>query len=49
MTSPYENADKLFKGKMFDFRGYRIAMDEKKVKDTYKWGKNLLGLEQDEA
>ena len=24
-------------------------MDEKKVKDTYKWGKNLLGLEQDEA
>jgi hypothetical protein len=44
MTSPYDNADELFKGKMFDFRGYRIAMDEKKVKDTYKWGKKLLGL-----
>jgi hypothetical protein len=44
VTSPYENADKLFKGRLFDFRGYRIAMDEKKVKDTYKWGKKLLGL-----
>jgi hypothetical protein len=44
VTSPYENADELFKGRLFDFRGYRIAMDEKKVKDTYKWGKQLLGL-----
>lgn len=49
MTSPYENADELFKGRMFDIRGYRIAMDEKKVKDTYKWGKKLLGLEQNES
>ncbi len=44
VTSPYENADKLFKGRLFDFRGYRTSMDEKKVKDTYKWGKKLLGL-----
>jgi hypothetical protein len=44
VTSPYQNSDKLFKGRLFDFRGYRIAMDEKKVKDTYKWGKQLLGL-----
>lgn len=43
-TSPYENADKLFKGKLFDFRGYRIQMDEKKVHDTYKWGKKMLGI-----
>jgi hypothetical protein len=43
-TSPYENADELFKGKLFDFRGYRTAMTEKKVKDTYKWGKEKLGL-----
>ena len=49
MTSPYQNADELFKGKMFDIRGYRIAMNEKKVNDTYKWGKKLLGLDQDEA
>jgi len=45
VTSPYENADQLFKGRMFDVRGYRILMDEKKVKDTYKWGKKLLGLD----
>lgn len=44
VTSPFDNADELFKGKMFDFRGYRIAMTEKKIKDTYKWGKKLLGL-----
>jgi hypothetical protein len=43
-TSPYENADELFKGKLFDIRGYRIPMNKKKVKDTYKWGKGLLGL-----
>jgi hypothetical protein len=43
-TSPYQNSDELFKGRLFDFRGYRIAMDEKKVKDTYNWGKELLGL-----
>ena len=44
VTSPYENADQYFHGRLFDFRGYRIAMDEKKIKDTYKWGKKLLGL-----
>jgi hypothetical protein len=45
VTSPFDNADKLFKGRLFDFRGYRTAMNDKKVKDTYKWGKKLLGLE----
>jgi len=44
MTSPYDNADELFKGKIFDLRGYRTTMDKKKVKDTYAWGKKLLGL-----
>jgi len=44
-TSPYDNADELFKGSIFDFRGYRTTMSDKKVKDTYKWGKKLLGLE----
>ncbi len=44
VTSPYENADELFKGKLFDFRGYRTIMSGKKVKDTYNWGKELLGL-----
>ena len=43
-TSPFDNADENFKGRLFDFRGYRTIMDEKKVKDTYNWGKKLLGL-----
>lgn len=45
VTSPYENADELFKGRLFDFRGYNTMMNEKKIKDTYNWGKKLLGLE----
>ena len=44
MTSPYDNADELFKGRLFDIRGYRTTMDKKKVKDIYNWGKKLLGL-----
>jgi len=45
-TSAYDNADELFKGKLFDFRGYRTAMTEKKVKDTVAWGQELLGLQK---
>lgn len=44
VTSQYQNADELFKGKIFDLRGYRTPMSEKKVKDTYNWGKQKLGL-----
>jgi len=40
-TSPYANADELFKGKLFDLRGYRTACSEKKVKDSYEWGLRL--------
>jgi len=47
-SSGMENRDELFKGKLFDFRGYRTAMTEKKVKDTYAWGKKLLGLDAKE-
>ena len=47
--SPYENDDELFKGKIFDFRGYKTAMSDKKVKDTYKWGKIMIGQENDRA
>jgi uncharacterized membrane protein YcgQ (UPF0703/DUF1980 family) len=44
VTTPYQNADELFKGKMFDIRGYDILMTEKKIKDTVQWGKDRLGL-----
>lgn len=45
VTSPYENADELFKGNLFDIRGYQIGMSAKKIKNTVKWGKKMLGLE----
>jgi len=47
-TSQYDNADQLFKGKLFDFRGYRTAMVEKKVKDTHAWGKKKLDIKDKE-
>lgn len=47
VTSQYDNADELFKGKMFDFRGYKTTMTEKKIKDTYSWGKKMLGPDAD--
>lgn len=48
-TSPYENADELFKGQLFDLRGYRTMMTPQKIKDTYAWGKNLLGITTKES
>ena len=41
-TSQYDNRDELFKGRMFDMRGYRTTMTEKKIADTVEWGKGLL-------
>jgi len=42
-TSQFDNKDELFKGKLFDFRGYRTVMNEQKINDTVEWGKKLLG------
>jgi hypothetical protein len=44
-TSEYENKDELFNGSLFDVRGYKTPMSAKKIKDTVKWGKELLGLQ----
>ena len=43
-VSVYENRDELFKGKMFDFRMYNVKVSEEFIKDSYDWGKELLGL-----
>lgn len=43
-TSQYENKDELFNGSLFDVRGYKIPMTAKKIQETVKWGKELLGL-----
>ena len=42
-----ENADEYFKGELFDFRGYNQFMSPAKVKKTYRWGLQKLGLPAD--
>lgn len=44
VTSPYQNADELFKGRLFDFRTYRTQMSHSKIKETYDWGKKFLEI-----
>lgn len=44
VTTMYENADELFKGRLFDLRGYRLPMPQSKIKDTVEWGKKMLGI-----
>ena len=45
VTSQYENKDELFKGKLFDVRGYKQSVTDKVVKETVAWGKQKLGIE----
>lgn len=44
VTSQYENSDELFKGKMFDFRVYKVPLPAKKIAATVAWGRQKLGL-----
>ena len=41
VTSQYEDKDELFKGSVFDFRGYAEPIT-KKVGHIYNWGKGVL-------
>lgn len=43
-SSQYENRAELFKGSLFDLRGYSQAVTEDKLKKTLEWGKKRLGL-----
>ena len=43
-ASNYENKPELFKGSLFDLRGYNQAVTEDKLKKTVRWGKKYLGL-----
>lgn len=45
VTSQYANKDELFKGLLFDLRGYKTPMDEGKVTATYEYGQEMLGIE----
>jgi hypothetical protein len=42
--SQFENKPELFKGKLFDFRGYRKQVSKDKLAKTIDWGKARLGL-----
>jgi hypothetical protein len=44
VTSQYGNRDELFKGSVFDIRGYGVAVGVGVVKESYLWGKKMLGL-----
>jgi hypothetical protein len=43
-TSQYANKDELFKGVLFDFRGYNVPLSAKVIKESYTWGQTMLGL-----
>jgi hypothetical protein len=43
-TSQYENRDELFKGKLFDFRGYKRSLSDGMIQDSFEWGKKTLSL-----
>ncbi len=43
-TSQYENKDELFKGAIFDVRGYKTNLSEDVIKESVAWGKEKLGL-----
>jgi len=38
------NKDELFRGALFDLRGYKTSMSLNLINDTYNWGKANLGL-----
>ena len=46
VTSNESNPDEFFKGKLFDFRGYKVPMTKSTLKATYDWGQTYLGLKE---
>lgn len=43
-TSKYENKAELFKGSLFDLRGYSQSITQDKLRKTIRWGKLRLGI-----
>lgn len=43
-TSQYANKDELLKGAIFDFRAYNVPLAAGVIKQSYGWGRKLLGL-----
>ena len=46
-SSQYENKPEMFRGALFDVRGYSQSINEKKLKKIVRWGKLRLGLKVD--
>lgn len=46
-SSQFENKPELFKGAMFDVRGYSQPMSLQKLKKTISWGKKRLGIQSE--
>ena len=44
-TSQYENKDELFKGKLFDLRGYKVPVSDKMILESVVYGKQKLQVE----
>jgi hypothetical protein len=45
VTSQYENKDELFKGSLFDVRGYKQPLTDKVIRASVAWGKAKLKIE----
>ena len=43
-SSQYENKAEMFKGRLFDIRGYNQTIDKDKLKKIIRWGKLRLGV-----
>lgn len=48
-TSQYANRDELFKGALFDFRGYTKNLSCEMIEESYAWGRNLLGVDANDG
>jgi hypothetical protein len=42
VTSQYANKDELFKGSVFDVRGYNQSLNSQTIKNSYNWGKTMI-------
>jgi hypothetical protein len=42
VTSQYANKDELFKGSVFDIRGYNQSLNSQTIKNSYNWGKKMI-------
>jgi hypothetical protein len=42
VTSQYANKDELFKGAVFDIRGYNQSLNSQTIKASYNWGKKMI-------